>query len=175
MAPILIVSVAPKCYPCKLTVIIHGPLGCLLLSITLPCRERRPIARLVNFLLTSESVQLKPYSLGEAYLKVGLSGWWALLNCNLALNCAGLSRRLSSQYCKIESTCLIELARVFHSWLSSEKDGILLKICNRNEESCLWSLVVTTSLNLTVMSLLLCQIFLDTSITMFVTSSFVAT
>jgi hypothetical protein len=34
------------------------------------------IARLVNFLLTSESVQLKSYSLGEAYLKVGLPGWW---------------------------------------------------------------------------------------------------
>jgi hypothetical protein len=28
----------------------------------------------VNFLLTSESVQSKSYSLGEAYLKVGLSG-----------------------------------------------------------------------------------------------------
>jgi hypothetical protein len=28
---------------------------------------------LVNFLLTSKSVQSKPYSLGEAYLKIGLS------------------------------------------------------------------------------------------------------
>jgi hypothetical protein len=39
-----------------------------------PCQERKPIARLVNFLLTSDSVQLQPYSLGEAYLTVGLSG-----------------------------------------------------------------------------------------------------
>jgi hypothetical protein len=37
---------------------------------------------------------------------------------------------------------------VFHSWLSSEQDGVLLEICNRNEESCVWSLFVTTSLNL---------------------------
>jgi hypothetical protein len=29
---------------------------------------------LVNFLLTSESVQSMPYSLGEGYLKVSLSG-----------------------------------------------------------------------------------------------------
>jgi hypothetical protein len=36
--------------------------------------RKKPIARLVNFHLTSESVQLKPYSLGEAYLKVGLPG-----------------------------------------------------------------------------------------------------
>jgi hypothetical protein len=39
----------------------------------LPCQERKPIAKLVNFLLTSEFVQLKPYSLGEAYFKVGLA------------------------------------------------------------------------------------------------------
>jgi hypothetical protein len=32
------------------------------------------ITRLVNFLLTSESMQLKSYSLGEAYLKVDVSG-----------------------------------------------------------------------------------------------------
>jgi hypothetical protein len=38
----------------------------------LPCQERKLITRLVNFLLTSEFMQLKPYSLGEAYLKVGL-------------------------------------------------------------------------------------------------------
>jgi hypothetical protein len=68
----LIDSVAPKCYPYKLTVIIHGPLERLFLSVTIPCRERKLIARLVNFLLTSESVQLKSYSLGEAYLKVDL-------------------------------------------------------------------------------------------------------
>jgi hypothetical protein len=55
-------------------VIVHGPLGCLLLSVTFPCRERKPIVRLVNFFLTSESTQLTPYSLGEAYLKVGLPG-----------------------------------------------------------------------------------------------------
>jgi hypothetical protein len=59
---------------CKLTVIVSGPLGRHLLSITFPCQERKPIARLVNFLLTSESVQLKPYSLGEGGLKVGLPG-----------------------------------------------------------------------------------------------------
>jgi hypothetical protein len=58
---------------CKLTVIVHGPLGRPLLSVTFPYQERKPIARLVNFLLTSKSVQLKSYSLGEAYLKVGLS------------------------------------------------------------------------------------------------------
>jgi hypothetical protein len=62
-----VVLVAPNNYLCKLIVIVHGPLGRLLLSITIHCRERRLIARLVNFVLTSESVQLKPYSLGEAY------------------------------------------------------------------------------------------------------------
>jgi hypothetical protein len=67
MALTLIDSVAPKSYLCKLTMIVYGPLGCLLLSVTTPCRERKLISRLVNFLLTSESVQLKPYSLGEAY------------------------------------------------------------------------------------------------------------
>jgi hypothetical protein len=70
----LVVSVTPKSYLCKLTVIVHGPLGHLLLSVTIPCRESKLIARLVNFLLTSESVQLKSYSLGEAYLKVRLAG-----------------------------------------------------------------------------------------------------
>jgi hypothetical protein len=63
----LVDSVAPKSYLCNLTVIVHGPLGCLLLSVTTHCRERKLIARLVNFLLTSESLQLKPYSLVEAY------------------------------------------------------------------------------------------------------------
>jgi hypothetical protein len=52
-----------------MTLSIHRPLGCLLLSVTFPCRERKPIARLVNFLLTSESVQLIPYTLCEACLK----------------------------------------------------------------------------------------------------------
>jgi hypothetical protein len=55
-------------------VIIHGPLGRLLLSVIIPCREREYIDRLVTFLLTSKSVQLKPYSLGEAYLKASLDG-----------------------------------------------------------------------------------------------------
>jgi hypothetical protein len=109
-----------KILSCKLTVIIPGPLGYPLLSITIPSREREPIATLVNFLLTSESMQSMSYSLGEAYLKVGLPCWWALLNRNLALNCAGSSKRFSSQVCKIESVCLIRLARVFHSWLSFE-------------------------------------------------------
>jgi hypothetical protein len=59
---------------CKLTMIVSGPLGCPPLSIIDPCRERKLIARLVNFLLTSKSVQLMSYSLGEAYLKVSLSG-----------------------------------------------------------------------------------------------------
>jgi hypothetical protein len=68
----LIVSVMPKSYLWKLTVNVHGPLGCLLLSVTFPCQERKLIARLVNILLTSEFMQLKSYSLGEAYLKVGL-------------------------------------------------------------------------------------------------------
>jgi hypothetical protein len=70
----LVVSVTFKSYLCKLTVIIHEPLGRLLLSVTIPCREREPITKLVNFLLTSESMQSKPYSLGEAHLKVGLHG-----------------------------------------------------------------------------------------------------
>jgi hypothetical protein len=70
----LVYSVAHKCYLCELTVIIHGPLGCFLLRVTTPGRERKPIARLVNFLLTSESMQLMSYSLGEAYLKVNLPG-----------------------------------------------------------------------------------------------------
>jgi hypothetical protein len=64
---IFVDSVMPKSYLFKLTVIVHGPLGRLLLSITTPCRERKLIARLVNFLLTSESMLLRPYSLGEAY------------------------------------------------------------------------------------------------------------
>jgi hypothetical protein len=59
---------------CKLTVIVSRPLGRHLLSVTFPCRERKSIARLVNFLLTSESVQLRSYSLGKAYLKVSLPG-----------------------------------------------------------------------------------------------------
>jgi hypothetical protein len=63
----LVDSITPKRYLSTLTVIVHGPLGCLLLSVTTPCRERKLITRLVNFLLTSESMQLKPYSLGEAY------------------------------------------------------------------------------------------------------------
>jgi hypothetical protein len=70
----LIVLVTPKSYLCELTVIVHGPLGHLLLSVTTPCQERKSIARLVNFLLTSESVQSKPYSIGEVCLKVGLPG-----------------------------------------------------------------------------------------------------
>jgi hypothetical protein len=63
----LIDSVMPKSYLCKLTVIVHGPLGRLLLSVTTPYRERKLITGLVNFLLNSESVQLKSNSLGEAY------------------------------------------------------------------------------------------------------------
>jgi hypothetical protein len=108
--------------------------------------------------------------LGEAYLEVGLPGWCALLNCNLVLNCADLSRRFSSQNCKIESVCLVVLAKGFHLWPSSEQDGVLLDIRNRDEESCIWSLVATTSLNLTIMSLPRCQISIDTSITMVVPS-----
>jgi hypothetical protein len=56
------------------------------------------------------------------------------------------------------------LARVFHSWFSSEQDGILLEIRNRNEESWLWSAITTTSLSLTEISLPRCQTFLDTSV-----------
>jgi hypothetical protein len=70
----LIVSVVPKSYLWKLTMIVHGSLGCLLLKVTFPCRERKLIARLVNFHLTFESVQLKPYSLAETCLNVGFSG-----------------------------------------------------------------------------------------------------
>jgi hypothetical protein len=68
---------------------------------------------------------------------------------------------------KIESACLIGLAKVFHLGHSSEQDDVLLKIHNWNEEGCEWSLVATSSLNLTVMSLPRGQTLLDTSITMF--------
>ncbi len=34
----LVDSIVPKSYLCKLTVIDHGPLGHLLLSVTIPCR-----------------------------------------------------------------------------------------------------------------------------------------
>jgi hypothetical protein len=70
----LLDSIAPNYYHCELTMIVSRPLGCHLLSVSFPRRERKPIARLVNFFLTSESVQLQPYSLGEACLKVCLSG-----------------------------------------------------------------------------------------------------
>jgi hypothetical protein len=171
----LVVLVAPRSYHCKLTVIIQGTLGHHLLSVNSPCRERKLIARSVDFLLTSEFVQLMWYSLGEAYLKVGLPGWRALLNYNLALNCVNSPRRFSSQFCKIESTCLIGLAKVFHSWLSSEQDNVLLEIRNRNEARCLWSLIATTSLNLPIMSLPHGQTLWGTYITMFVSSPFSVT
>jgi hypothetical protein len=54
-----------------------------------------------------------------------------------------------------------------------EQDGVLLEIRNQNEESSVWSLVATTSLNLTNMSLPQCQISMDISITMFIPSPFV--
>jgi hypothetical protein len=63
----LVDSIAPKSYFCMLTMIAHGPLGHPLLSVTIPCRGSKPIARLVNFCLAFESVQLKLCSLGEAY------------------------------------------------------------------------------------------------------------
>jgi hypothetical protein len=165
----------PKSYLCKLTVIVHGPLGCLLLSATTYCRERKPIVRLVNFLFTSKSVQSMSYSLGKAYLKVGLLCWWALLNCNHALNYVGSSRRFSSQDCKIKSACLIGLGRVFHKWPSSKQDGVLLEIQNQNEENFVWSLIDITSLNLAVISLPWCQTLLDTCTTIFISSPFIVT
>jgi hypothetical protein len=67
------------------------------------------------------------------------------------------------------------LAKVFHSLLSSEHDGVLLEIHNQNEESCVWSHVATTGPNLAVISLPRCQPFLDTSVTMFVYSPFIVT
>jgi hypothetical protein len=70
----LLDSVALNCYHCELTVIVSRPLGRHLLSVSFSCRERKLIARLVNFFLTSESAHLKPHSLGEACLKVCLSG-----------------------------------------------------------------------------------------------------
>jgi hypothetical protein len=68
-----------------------------------------------------------------------------------------------------------ELARVFHLWLSSEHDGILLEIHNWNKESCLWRVVATTSLDLAVIGLPRCRTFLDTSVIMFISSPFVVT
>jgi hypothetical protein len=50
--------------------IAHGPLERLLLRVITPYRERKLIARLVNFILTSESVQLNLYILGEAYWRL---------------------------------------------------------------------------------------------------------
>jgi hypothetical protein len=44
-------------------------------------------------------------SLGVGYHR------WALLNWNIVLNCSGSSRRFSSQYCKIESMCLLDLQK----------------------------------------------------------------
>jgi hypothetical protein len=70
----LLDSVAPNCYHCELTMIVSRPLRRHLLSVSFSCQERKPIARLVNFLLTSESAQLKPHSFGEAYFKVSLPG-----------------------------------------------------------------------------------------------------
>jgi hypothetical protein len=70
----LLDSIASNCYHCELTVIVSRPLGRHLLSVSFPYRERKPFARLVDFLLISEAVQLKPYSLGEAYFKVSLPG-----------------------------------------------------------------------------------------------------
>jgi hypothetical protein len=171
----LVDSVTSKCYLCKLTVIIHGPIWRLLLSVTIPCQERKSIVRLVNFLLTFEFVQSKSYSLGEVYLKVSLPYWWDLLNCNPALNCAGLSRRFSSQTFKIESMFLIRLAKGSHSWPYSEHDDILLEIRNRYKESCVCSLVVTTGPNLAIISPPHCQTLVDTSVTMFVPSPFIMT
>jgi hypothetical protein len=106
--------------------------------------------------------------LGWSFFKVGLPNWYALLNYNLALNCVGSPRHFSSQNCKIESVYLIGLAKWFHSWLSSEQDGVLLEIRNRNEESCGWRLITATSLNLTIISLPRGQTLLDTSITIFI-------
>jgi hypothetical protein len=56
-----------------------------------------------------------------------------------------------------------------------KQDDVLLDICNRNEESCVWSLVAIASLNLVIISLPRCQTSLDTSIAMFITSPFIAT
>jgi hypothetical protein len=64
---------------------------------------------------------------------------------------------------------------MFHSWLSSEQDGVLHEIRNRNEETCVWSLVTTTSLDFAEISLPRCQTVLDTSITTFVPSPSVVT
>jgi hypothetical protein len=63
----LIDSITHKSYLCMLTVIAHGPLRHLFLSVTIPYRGNKPIARLVNFRLASKPVQLKQCSLGEAY------------------------------------------------------------------------------------------------------------
>jgi hypothetical protein len=52
---------------------------------------------------------------------------------------------------------------------------VLLKIRNLDEESYLWSVVATTSLDLAIISLPRCQAFLDTSATMFISSPFVVT
>jgi hypothetical protein len=40
-----------------------------------------------------------------------LTGWWALLNCNVILNCAGLSRRFSQKLQDVKHNSSSELAR----------------------------------------------------------------
>jgi hypothetical protein len=64
---------------------------------------------------------------------------------------------------------------MFHSWLSSKQDGVLLEICNWNKENSVWSLVATTSLDLAEISLPRCQTVLDTSVTTFVPSPSIVT
>jgi hypothetical protein len=154
------------------SMIVHGPLGCLLLSVIIPCRGSKPIVRLVNFRLAYESTQLKPCSLGEAYLRliwlVDVLFYIAILPWIMPLR-SGISQARITNRKRVP----IRLARWFHSWLPSEQDGVLLEIRNWNEESYGWSLVATTSLNLAIMSLPRGQTLLDTSITMFVPSPFV--
>jgi hypothetical protein len=67
------------------------------------------------------------------------------------------------------------LAMVFHSCLPSEQDDILLEIHNQDEESYLWRVIATTSLDLAIISLPRCQAFLDTSVTMFISIPSVVT
>jgi hypothetical protein len=170
----LVDSIAPKSYLSKLTMIVHGHLGRLLQSITIPYRERKSIAGLVTF-----SWLLNPCNWSRIPWVKLIEGrfTWLMSSSKLQsfLELCRFTRAFLKPKIQIESACLIGLAKGFHTWSSSEQDGILLEIRNQNEEGCGWSLVATTSFNLAIMSLPWCQISMNTSITMFVSSPFVVT
>jgi hypothetical protein len=74
-----------------------------------------------------------------------LTDWQAHPNCNLILNCVGSPRCFLRQKLQDEKrTSLSELAKG-HCTSFVGTGGVLLKVCNREEECRTWSLVATTS------------------------------